>query len=189
MNKQCGEIIESKTIYSGWLSLTETTAHIAGETVTRPLVLHPSGSAVLPYDPERRVAVAIAQPRLPVMHIGIQPFLEPVAGAAEDECPEETARRECLEEAGIKLRSMRLVGQVWMTPSTTTERVHLFLGDYRAGDRISKGGGADDEAEDICVREVKLSNLWSTIASNDVADAKLVILVQALRLDRPDLFA
>lgn len=123
-----------------------------------------------------------------MLHLGERSLVEAVAGVPEKESPAETARRECEEQIGIKLRHLQEVGYVWMTPSTTTERVHLFLGEYGAEDCINEGGGAAGEIEDLDIREEQLSKLWAAAEGGAICDAKLFMLLQALRIRRPDLF-
>ena len=73
-----------------------------------------------------------------------------------------------------------------MTPSSTTERVHLFLAEYRAEDRIGAGGGAADEIETIDAREEPLDALWAEAVCGRVGDAKFFMLLQALLGYQPD---
>lgn len=182
------KIRNTEVLFEGWLNVLLARAKIAGEETKRIIIEHPSGSSVLAYDPERRVAFTVRQTRLPVLHLGAPTLLEPVAGVAEDESPADTARRECLEEIGVTLRTLEHVGRVWMTPSTTTERVHLFLGEYRAEDCVSSGGGAEGEVEDLHIHEEKISALWASAQGGTLTDGKLFMLMQALRIRRPDLF-
>ena len=182
------EIIAVDRVYEGWLSLFLAKVRLSGEERVRPLIEHPSGSAILAYDPERCVAFTVRQTRLPVLHLGFDRLPEPVAGANERESPEETARRECKEEIGVELGRVERVGTVWMTPSSSTERVDLFLGEYRASSRVEEGGGAEGELEDLDIREEPLVGLWSALAASTMTDAKLFMLLQALRLRRPELF-
>jgi nudix-type nucleoside diphosphatase (YffH/AdpP family) len=184
-----GDRINASTrLFEGWLSVDLLDAELCGHSVTRAIVQHPSGSAVLAFDPDRRVACITRQTRLPVLQTGHPPLAEAVGGAADDESPERTARRECLEETGIDLRCVEHVGHVWATPSTTTERVHLYLGEYGLADRTGQGGGALGEIEMLEVREEPLASLWYSAARGELTDAKLFMLLQALRIRRPDLF-
>src|SRR3954464_4006458 len=99
------QIISVQELYRGWLTLLLVQARLNRQDVSWPLVEHPSGSAVLAYDPERKVAITITQARLAVMHLGEARLQEAAGGVAEDETPENAARRECLEETGIRLRN------------------------------------------------------------------------------------
>jgi hypothetical protein len=55
-------------------------------------------------------------------------------------------------------------------------------------DRIGSGGGRADEFEDITVREIALSELAQLVDKGLLMDTKSFLLVQTLRLRRPDLF-
>jgi len=181
-------ILRGKRAYTGIFNVEELTIQLdEGEIVDRAIVDHPDGVVVLAYDPERRVALMISEARPAVMFAGGSTILEAIGGTLDDE-PEDCARREALEEGGLKLGELTLVGQVWMTPPNSTERLHLFLAPYTRADRVAEGGGLDSEQEHLKVREVPLGKLWGEIQNGGVHDAKTMILVQALKLARPELF-
>ncbi len=182
-------VLASHVLYRGWLSLRMLRLRLGDIECDRAIVEHVSGATVLAYDPDRRVAMTVRQTRDAVLYLGGEPFAEAIAGVTESEAPIDTARREAFEETGLALRSVEAVAQVWMTPSSTTERVHLFLAEYRSEDRIGAGGGAADEIETIDAREEPLADLWDEAVSGRVGDAKLFMLLQALHLRRPELFA
>lgn len=182
------QIIAKQTVLNDWFSVVKLKLRLGGEECERPVIEHPSGSAVLVYDPARKVALTVRETRLAVLLLGHPRFAEPVGGVAEDESRADTARREALEEVGVNLTSMEPVGRVWVTPASTTERVDLFLAEYCSRDRVSGGGGAEGENEDIDVREEPLAELWSAIDRGEMTDAKLYMLLHALHVRRPDLF-
>jgi hypothetical protein len=70
----------------------------------------------------------------------------------------------------------------------STERWYLFLGTYSPADRVGPGGGRPEEFEDLVAREMLLSELAMAADRADLADAKTLLLLQALRLRHPDLF-
>ena len=182
-------ILSSHPLYTGWLNLLMLKLRLAtGEEIERPIVEHPSGAAVLPYDPERRVALVIREMRAPVLHAGAERFLEPIAGALDDDPPEECARREAMEEGGVRLATLEPVAHLWPTPATTTERVSFFLAPYAAADRVEEGGGLAEESEHIRVVERSLDALWAMVEEGSIRDMKLFVLLQALRIRRPELF-
>ena len=74
-------------------------------------------------------------------------------------------------------------------PGISTERIHLYLGAYDAADRTGAGGGLDAEEEHITVVEMPLADLAAQADAGQLMDAKTMLLVQTLRLRRPDLFA
>lgn len=181
-------VLSRRPIYRGWLNLVMLRLRLSGVECERPIVEHVSGATVLAYDAQRRVAMTVRQTRDAVLYLDQPVFPEAIAGVTENELPAETARREAFEETGLSLRSVEPVGHVWMTPSTTTERVHLFLAEYGSSDRIGPGGGAVNEIETIDAREEPLSQLWTDASSGRLGDAKLFMLLQALKLRRPELF-
>jgi nudix-type nucleoside diphosphatase (YffH/AdpP family) len=182
------EILSARAHFRGWLDLLLVTLRLNGKSEERPLVRHPSGSAVLAYDPDRRVALTISETRVAPLYLGTPRLIEVVAGVAEDADFAETAKREALEEAGLRLQTVDKVGAVWMNPSSSTERVHLFLAEYSPANRVGQGGGLPEENEFLRVCERPLVELWQSLTSEALVDAKTLILVQALRLRRPELF-
>jgi len=100
-----------------------------------------------------------------------------------------TARREANEELGVDLKSLEFIARVWSSPGVSTERQSLFLAPYCPADRSGKGGGAQGEHEGITVIERSLDGLAFDADQGRIADAKLLTLVLALRLRRPELFA
>lgn len=187
-------ILSRTTLLRDWLNVVMLKLRLSGEECDRPVIEHPSGAVVLAYDPARRVALTVRQTRLAVLLLDHPRLPEAPGGVGEEnggggEAREETARREAAEEIGVRLRELEPVGRVWMTPASTTERVDLFLAEYAPSDRTDKGGGADGEIEDIDVREEPLAELWDAAARGEMQDAKLLLLLQALRLRRPELFA
>ena len=162
-----------------------------GTTVWRQIEDHGPAAAVLPYDPERRCALLVKLFRAPALYAGCaERLVEPVAGVVDDgETAEVCARREALEEAGVRLGALERVAEVWSSPGISTERITLFLAPYAAADRIAPGGGLEAEHEDIEVLELPLAELVRELAEGRLDDMKLLGLVQALQLRRPDLFA
>jgi nudix-type nucleoside diphosphatase (YffH/AdpP family) len=144
---------------------------------------------VLPYDPERRVAILVRQFRAPVFHAGGEAeMLEAPAGMLDEDEPANGARREVLEEVGLTLAVLEPVAAVWTMPGISTELMHLFLAPYGAGDRIAAGGGVAGEHEAIIVAETAFTELAAMADRGELTDLKTFTLVQTLRLRRPGLF-
>jgi nudix-type nucleoside diphosphatase (YffH/AdpP family) len=184
------ELRKVETVYQGYSTLLKATmVGPDGETFVREIEHHGRAAAVLPYDPERRVALLVSLPRAPVIWAGGPPELaEAPAGMVDDEDAEDTARREALEEAGVKLGRLDSLGAPFASPGVSAERVDLFLAAYAATDRVADGGGVDGEQEHITVMEVPLDQLWSWVEKRRIEDMKTLLLVLALRVRRPELF-
>ncbi len=183
------KILSTRTIYSDWLELLMVRMTTGdGVEFDRHVVGMKRAVAVLPYDPERRVALVVSMPRAPVMLAGQPDLLEAIAGQLEDE-PAECARREALEEAGVALGALDHLGRMWTMPAACNEQLDYFLTQYSAADRVAAGGGLDEEHEHISVHELSLDDLWDRLSRQALGDAKLVFLLMALRLRQPDLFS
>ena len=70
----------------------------------------------------------------------------------------------------------------------STEQMDLFLAEYSQSDRVSAGGGIDEEHENIEVIEMPLAELAAMTDSGALKDMKALVLVQTLRLRRPEMF-
>lgn len=185
------ELRKVETVYQGWATLmVATLTGPSGGTFRREIEHHGRAACVLPYDPERRCALLVNLPRAPVIWAGGPPeLLEAPAGMVENEDAEDTAVREALEEAGVRLSRLEAVGSPFSCPGVSSEKIDLFLAEYRAADRMAEGGGVDGEDEHIAVEEVPLAQLWAWIEQRRLEDLKTLALVLALKVRRPELFA
>lgn len=180
-----------RTVHSGWLDLhlVELT-NPDGSTYDRYVEDHGRAAAVLPYNPKTRAALLVTMPRAALRFAGGGDVLEAPAGLIDPgETAIESARRELFEEAGLRLEALEPAGAILSSPGISTERIDLFLAAYDQADRIGDGGGLEDENENITVVEMPLAELWALMESDLAADAKTRVLVQALRIRRPDLFS
>ena len=184
-------ILGRKTTHAGYLTIERLRLRLAGGAeVFREVESHGDAAAVLPYDAEHRCALVVRLFRAPVLVATGEAFSEEAcAGMIEHEDAPETARREANEELGVDLKSLEFVARVWSSPGVSTERQSLFLAPYRPSDRSGKGGGVQGEHEGITVVERSLGGLAFDADQGRISDGKLLTLVLALRVKRPELFA
>ncbi len=180
-----------ETIYEGWSKFLLAYVRLAdGTVIKRQIEDHGRAIVVMPFDPVRRCALLIRQFRTPVyLKADHQDFLEAIAGIVDENDFAAAARREAMEEAGVRLGELEHVGCFWSIPGISTERSDLFLAAYREADRIGTGGGLAEEHEDITVVEMPLAELVAMAERGEIEDMKLFTLLQTLRLRRPELFA
>ncbi|MBP1180195.1 NUDIX domain-containing protein [Methylobacterium sp. PvR107] len=178
-------------IHRGWNTFGIATLTLPdGSTVPRALEDHGEAACVLPYDPERRVALLVRQARVGPAFWGEPADLdEAPAGGLDGGDPEETAIREAMEEAGVRLRQLDCVAHAYSMPSVSSERLWLYLAPYAEAHKVGPGGGLHGEGEQVLPLEVPLATLAEAARSGRLPDLKTLVLVQALMLRRPELFA
>jgi len=185
-------ILSIRTVHEGWSRfMTAKVVLPDGHVADRQIEDHGTGVSVLPFDPERRVALLVRQPRTAAHFAeGVPDMLEAIAGRVEgDEPIPDEARREAQEEAGLILGLLEHVVTAWSSPEVSTERASLYLASYTQADRATQGGGLAAEHENVTPVEVSLANLARMADAGQLVDMKTMLLVQTLRLRRPTLFS
>ncbi len=185
------EILERTIERAGYVTVERMRIRLAdGAQICREMERHGDSVAVLPYDPERRVALVARQFRAPVFAMTGEAVLEEACAGMIDggDAADVTARREAFEELGVRLGELEYLATIWPGPGVGAERQTLFLAGYRAADHDGVGGGLASEEEDILVVERPLGDLAADADAGRITDGKLFILVTALRLRHPALF-
>jgi nudix-type nucleoside diphosphatase (YffH/AdpP family) len=156
-------------------------------TMTVPLdrAVFVSGDAVtvLPYDPRRDAVLLIEQFRAgPFARRDPLPWcLEAVAGRCDPgERPEDTARREAVEEAGLTLGRMERIAAYYTTPGCAAEFLTSFVAE---ADLSAAGGnhGLADEHEDIRTVVLARERAQALVATGEVNNAPLLISLMWLQ--------
>jgi ADP-ribose pyrophosphatase len=159
------------------MALRLDTLHAPGDDrrFGRLVLEHPGAVIVLAVD-DRRRAYCLWQYRHPAR----RRFVELPAGLldADGESPEETARRELREEAGLEAADWTLLATTWSSPGISGEVMHFFL---------ARGLGAVEndvferthEEADMSGDWVPVDDLRAAVLEGRVADGPLV---QALLL-------
>ncbi|AXV14918.1 ADP-ribose pyrophosphatase [Neorhizobium sp. SOG26] len=187
------KIVGETTLSDGWTRLSDFEIDYTdqrGETqrLKREIYHRGEAAAILLHDPERDKVVLVKQFRLPAHLLGDPSWMiEVPAGLLDSDRPEEAIRREALEETGYKLRDVRFLFRVYMSPGAITERVHFFYGLISQSDKTEEGGGLAEEHEDIEVLQVTVSDAMAMIERGEICDAKTIMLLQWLQLNRGSL--
>ena len=150
------EIISRERVYNGFFRMDKL--HLRhrlfdggwSAPVQRELMLRGEVVGVIPYDPVNRLIGLIEQFRVATVDDVCSPWLfELVAGMKDDgESPEESAKRELLEESGVSSATLHKICECWVSPGGVDEKIHLYCG---VADLKAAGGthGLDTEHEDI----------------------------------------
>ena len=91
---------------------------------------------------------------------------------------EETIKMEVEEETGYKIDKVKKVFEAYMSPGSVTEILYFFIGQYEDAMKVSEGGGAEDETENIEVLEIDFAKAIAMMESGEIKDAKTIMLLQ-----------
>lgn len=178
-------IVEQRVLADDWFVLKKTTFDFrlrSGEwqRLQRETYDRGDGATLLLFHRTRRTVVLTRQFRFPAFANGLADGLlvEACAGLLDNEDAVAAIRREVQEETGFAVRTPRKVFEAFMSPGSVTERLHFFVAEYEAADRLGDGGGAAGEGEDIEVLELPLDQALAMIGSGDIQDGKTIMLLQ-----------
>lgn len=138
------------------------------------------GVTALLYDPKKKTVLLIQQFRLPTYVNGNATglLIETCAGKLEEKDPEAGIRREIEEETGHRVKEIKKIFEVFMSPGSVTEKLHFYIARYGDDTRVSAGGGLKEENENISLLELPLSEALDLINRGEIKDAKTIMLLQ-----------
>lgn len=157
-----------RTVFTGRVIRVnvETVRLPNGHVTDLEIIHHPGGAAAVAIDAEQRVCL-IRQFR----HAAGGWIWELPAGKLEPrEPPQETARRELIEEAGTSAHSWSSLGTYVSSPGVFTEIVHLYLA--RNLDSVKM---AHEAGELIEVHWVDLKEACARALDGDINDGKTAL--------------
>lgn len=184
-------IVDQQTVWKRFIHLRtlvveQTRADGRVERLDREVHDHGAAAAILLVDPVRQSVVLVRQFR-PGAFFGGHPdgfLLEVPAGLLDDDSPEDAIAREAMEETGYAVSDFRHLFEMYSSPGTLTERVSCFAAHIDAGRRDGAGGGVDHEGEDIEIVEMPIDEAFGLIAAGGIVDAKTIMMLQWLMLNR-----
>jgi nudix-type nucleoside diphosphatase (YffH/AdpP family) len=182
------EVLKTEVLSDNWYVLRKVTFRLrkrdgSWETQSREAYDRGNGATILLYDRERRTVVLTQQFRLPTYVNGNASgmLIEACAGLLDNDAPETCIAREAFEETGYEVRNPRKVMQAYMSPGSVTEILHFFVAEYSRAQRVSDGGGVEEE--DIEVMELSFDDALARIASGEIRDGKTIMLLQYAALN------
>ncbi|MDB2178564.1 ADP-ribose diphosphatase [Citrobacter farmeri] len=188
------EIIARETLYRGFFSLDlyrfrhRLFNGEMSQEVRREIFERGHAAVLLPFDPERDEVVLVEQVRIAAYDTSETPWLlEMVAGMIEEgESADDVARREAMEEAGIKVQRTKPVLSFLASPGGTSERSSIIVGEV---DATTASGihGLADENEDIRVHVVSREQAYRWVEEGKIDNASAVIALQWLQLHHKEL--
>ncbi len=143
-------------------------------------------SAILLYNVEKQTVILTRQFRMPTYQNeneqgdGMQ--IEVCAGLLDGDTPEYCSKKEALEETGYKLDNVTKIFDSYMVPGTVMQKVHFFIAPYSDAQKVAKGGGAEDESENIEILEYNFDKAFNMIETGEINDAKTIMLLQHAKI-------
>ena len=177
------EVLKTEVLSDNWYVLRKVTFRLqkrdgSWETQSREAYDRGNGATILPYNLARRTVILTRQFRLPTFVNGNESgmLIESCAGLLDKENASECITRELREETGFEIQNVRKVMEAYMSPGSVTEIVYFFVCEYTASQRVSAGGGVEEE--EIEVLELTLEQALEKIAYGEIRDGKTIMLLQ-----------
>jgi nudix-type nucleoside diphosphatase (YffH/AdpP family) len=178
------KILSSETLSKRFVHLQKLTVEhetLSGgrQTVVREIHDHGNAATILLYDPRRRSVILVRQLRVPPVLNGDDGFMiEMPAGLLDKDDPLTAIIREAMEETGYRIERADYLFDAYMSPGTLTERVSFFAAEIDITQKAGRGGGLEEEGEDIEILEIPLDEAYEMIGTGKISDGKTIMLLQ-----------
>jgi len=190
------ELIARDTVFDGFLRVDRYRLRhslYSGGTsreLVRERVERLRAAAILLYDPDADRVVMVEQFRIGAHEAGEGAWLLEIVGGyvPPDESPEAVARREAAEEAGCEVGEIEPIGEFYLSPGTSVERISLYCGRVHA----PAGGtvhGLDHEGEDIRVEVLPADAAIAELFTGRANSTTAIVTLQWLAANRSGLRA
>ena len=145
-----------------------------------------NGATILLYNKQQQSVILTRQFRLPTYINGNENgmLVECCAGLLDKDNPEDCIRRETEEETGYKITDVKKVFEAYMSPGSVTEILYFFIAEYDKNMKVSDGGGAHDEDENIEVMELPFTKAYDMISTGEIKDGKTIMLLQYMKINK-----
>tara|TARA_R110002074_G_scaffold257269_2_gene429715 strand:+ start:875 stop:1456 length:582 start_codon:yes stop_codon:yes gene_type:complete len=182
--------IKREILSDNWYTLNKYTFEYqkpdgSWETQQREAYDRGNGAAILLYNTKKGSVVLTKQFRMPTYVNGNDDgmMIEVCAGLLDGDNPADCVRKETEEETGYKISNVKKVMQPYMSPGSVTEILYLFVGEYDESMKVSEGGGAENETENIEVLELDFEKAMDMITTGEINDSKTIMLLQYAKLN------
>jgi nudix-type nucleoside diphosphatase (YffH/AdpP family) len=178
------KILSSETLSKRFVHLQKVTVEhetLDGgrQTVVREIHDHGNAATILLYEPRRKSVIFVRQLRVPPVMNGDEGFLiETPAGLLDKDDSLTAIIREAMEETGYRIDRADYLFDAYMSPGTLTEKVSFFAAEIDVTMKTGKGGGLEEEGEDIEILEIPLIEAYEMIGTGKICDAKTIMLLQ-----------
>ena len=185
------KIINTETLSDNWYTLKKVTFEAIQNDGTsilqhREAYDRGNGATILLYNTQYKSVILTRQFRLPTYINGNETglLIECCAGLLDKDNPEDCIKRETEEETGYKITDVKKVFEAYMSPGSVTEILYFFVAEYSNDMKVSDGGGAHDENENIEVLELPFAKALDMIKTSDIKDGKTIMLLQYAEINK-----
>lgn len=156
------------------------------ETQERESYDRGNGACILLYNKQKGTVILTRQFRMPTYVNGNENgmMVEACAGVLDSAHPEVRIKMEAEEETGFRIEKVEKVLTGYTSPGAVTEIMHFFIGEYDDNMKISEGGGAEDETENIEVLEYAFDEALRMIGTGEIMDVKTIVLLQYAAMNK-----
>jgi GDP-mannose pyrophosphatase NudK len=156
------------------------------DTQKREVFDHGNAVTVLLYNKEAQTVLLTKQFRIATFVNGNKDgmLIETPAGLLEEkEAPEDAMLREIKEETGYAVTEIRKIYEAYTSAGSLTELVYFYVAPYNKSQKVAKGGGLEEEGEELNVLEMPFSEALKLVESGEIKDAKTILLLQYAQLN------
>jgi len=160
--------LSSKTVYTGRIFdvLVDDVELPSGRRTSREVVKHKGAVGLVPMLEDGRVVLE-EQYRYPAEEILIE---IPAGRLEEGENPDDTAKRELLEETGYLADTMERVLTFFTTPGYTSEKLYLYV-----ARGLRKAESKPDFDENIRLMEITVEEALDLVEKGKIKDGKTIV--------------
>jgi len=162
------KIVSSKEVYRCKVfGITEDSAEDGkGHKISRSVIRHP-GSAVMVAADEKKRVLLVRQYRLPA---GKYLWEFPAGTVDPGEKAAQTAKRELIEETGLRAKKWKKLATFYPSPGYSAEKMTIFL-----ATELTQGESHPMDDESIETRWFSKKQVGEMIRSNEIVDAKTMV--------------
>ena len=182
--------LETEILSDNWYVLKKVKYDFLGndgkwQKLTREAYDRGNGATILLYNKTNKTVILTRQFRMPSYLNGNEEgyLIECCAGLLDKHNAEDCIRKETEEETGYKISRVQKVFEAYMSPGSVTEILYFFVAEYSKDMKISDGGGADDEHENIEVLELPFAKALEMIKTGEIKDGKTIMLLQYAQIN------
>lgn len=178
---QCMKVQKQKIIFNQSIVVEKAEVTANSKKFPRYRVKRPDAVAIIVHNKKKKTIVMVRQFRYAIHDLVKGTIYEIPAGKIDgNDKPLATAVRETYEECGYKLKAknVKKIAEFFAAPGYTTEKFHLYYTVVTDTDKVSKGGGLEEENEFITVEEVPEKKFKEMALKGKIIDAKTLVAAQ-----------